>query len=470
MLTKHKNREEKLSIVTLESIVPKDHYLRKIDAIMDFEFIYDYVEDMYGPTGRPSIDPVVLVKYALLEHLENRNSMRATFREAEVNVAHRWFLGYALDEKMPHFSDFSKTYKRKFSKVIEVKDKDGNIIGKKTIFEILFDKVLETAIENNFIYLRHVYMDSTHIKANANKKKTTKIEVDEIGRSFQKKLDEEIDAYCEEKGLNKPKEVELGTKTVTKSNIDGDCGIFHKGEHELQAAYLAQTICDMNGFILGTDLNPANLHDSTTFSKSYQKLINQFKVGDEGICSIGLDAGYKTPAISKEVIDSGVTPLMPYTRPKGNKYNEDHPVKMGKKDFTYDKSSDTFICPNGKELTPRGACKKTGYITYRSNKKDCDKCPLRSKCLSRTTTTKTMVRHIWQDKLDEANMIRLTEYHARYYPHRSRTIERVFADAKEKYGMRFTRLRGINKVLDEVRVVFTCLNLKKIANWSWNMA
>lgn len=469
MLKKHQNREEKLSIVTLENIVPKDHYLRKIDAVMDFEFVYEYVEDMYSNTGRPSVDPVVLIKFALLEHLDNRNSMRATFREAEVNVAYRWFLGYALDEKLPHFSDFSKTYKRKFSKEIEIRNGDGEIIDRKTIFEILFDKVLEKAIEYNFVYIRHIYSDSTHIKANANKRKTIKAEVEETGKAFQKKLDEEIDAYCEEKGLNKPKAVELKKKTITQSLSDKDCGIFHKGEHEVQAAYLAQTICEVNGFVLEVDVNPANMNDSTTFSKPYNKVIMKYGVGEDGVCSVGLDAGFKTPAISKEIIDSGVTPLLPYTRPKGKRNNEENAVKMGKKDFQYDQASDTFLCPQKNILTPRGGDKKTGYIIYRSKKRDCDYCPLKNKCLSKTSTTKTVVRHIWQKYLDEVNNIRLSEYHSRYYPLRSKTIERVFADVKEKYGMRFTRLRGIKAVLDEVRIVFACMNLKKMANWKWDM-
>ena len=86
-------------------------------------------------------------------------------------------------------------------------------------------------------------------------------------------------------------------------------------------------------------------------------------------------------------------------------------------------------------MTPRGIDRKTGYITYRSEKKKCDTCPLRGNCLSKTANTKTVVKHIWQEKLDEVERIRLIEYWSRYYPQRSRTIERVFADAKEKHGL-----------------------------------
>lgn len=467
MITKNQGREQKISMVLLEDLVPSNHYLRKIDKFMDFNFVYDYVEDMYSSTGRPSIDPVVLIKYALLMHLEGRNSMRATFREAEVNLAHRWFLGYSLDDKMPHFSDFSKTYTRKFSREIEIKDKDENVIEKKTIFAILFDKVLEKAEEGKFLYLRHIYEDSTHIKANANKKKVEKIEIEEERKYYQNKLDEEIDAYCREKGLNIPKQIETKKKQKKVSTSDPECGIFNKGEHEVQAAYLAQTVCDDNGIVLASKVNPANLHDSTTFSEPFEKVIHKYGVGDGKICSIGLDAGFKTPAVLKEIFDVGITPLLPYTAPKGKRNNEDKATKMAKKDFTYDDQKDVYYCPEGHVMTPRGVDRKSGYITYRCDTKKCSTCPLRSKCLSKTQKSKTVVRHIWAGYLDEAEKIRKSEYHDRHYRRRKETIERVFADAKEKYGARYTRLKGIKKVQDEMHLVFACMNLKKISNWAW---
>lgn len=470
MISKHQGREQKLSMVYLEDLVPKDHYLRKIDKFMDFSFVYEYVEDMYSTTGRPSIDPVVLMKYALLMHLENRNTMRGTFREAEVNIAHRWFLGYGLDEKLPHFSDFSKTYTRKFSKEIEIKDKAGNIICKKTIFAILFEKVLEKAEEGHFLYLRHIYEDSTHIKANANKRKVEKIEIEEERKKYQDQLDKEIDEYCKEHDLNQPKPVKLEKKTKKVSTTDPDSGVFNKGEHEVQVAYLAQTICDDNGIILSTKVNPANLHDSTTFEEPYNEVIGKYGVGDGKICSIGLDAGFKVPVVIKTVLESGVTPLLPYTCPKGKKYNEENPAKIGKRDFEYDEQKDVFYCPNGCVLTPRGVNRKSGDITYRSKTKDCNDCPFRNNCLSKSQTSKTVLRNIWAKYIDEAEKIRYSEYHATHYKRRKETIERVFADAKEKFGARFTRLKGIKKVQDEMCLVFTCMNLKKISNWAWKMA
>ena len=186
--------------------------------------------------------------------------------------------------------------------------------------------------------VRHIYADSTHIKANANKRKVDKVQIDEECKAYQEELDKEIDAYCKERGLKQPKPIELKKKTKKVSQTDPECGIFNKGEHEVQAAYLAQTICDDNGIVLETQVNPANLHDSTTFKEPYMKVLKQYGVGEGKICSIALDAGYKTPAVLREVIESGVTPLLPYTAPKGKKNNEDNATKVAKKEFKYDKN------------------------------------------------------------------------------------------------------------------------------------
>lgn len=262
--------------------------------------------------------------------------------------------------------------------------------------------------------------------------------------------------------------MQLHTIKKTKvSTSDPECGIFNKGEHEVQAAYLAQTVCDLNGFVLGTKVNPANKHDSSTFQAVYQEVVSRFGVaGEHGIRAIGLDAGYKTPAIAREIILSGITPLLPYTTPKGKRNNEDHPLQITSKKFVYDSQHDWFICPNQCLATPRGISKETGYVVYRTSAKDCNQCPLRKHCLSKTAKAKTLNRHIWQKFIDEAELIRMTEYHRRYYALRKRTIERVFADAKEKHGLRYTRVKGKQKVQDETLLVYACMNLKKMAMWT----
>ncbi|NYE56631.1 transposase [Carboxydothermus ferrireducens DSM 11255] len=139
MLSK-KNREvtSQIEFVSVEDLVPEDHLLRAVENSIDFDFIYDEVKDLYSEnTGRPSIDPVVLVKLLMLQVLYGIRSMRQTIKEVEVNVAYRWFLGYGLQEKIPHFSTFGKNYERRF------KESD--------LFDAIFERVLTEAIECGFM-------------------------------------------------------------------------------------------------------------------------------------------------------------------------------------------------------------------------------------------------------------------------------------------------------------------------------
>ncbi len=466
MITKTTSRQHEVSIVILEDLVPQDHLLRKVDKSFDFSFIYPLVEDLYSHTGRPSIDPVVLVKYAFLNHLYGFNSIRRTFEEAKVNLAFRWFLGYGIEDKLPHFSDFSKTYLSKFSKEVERLDEQGQPKGSTTLFQEIFTQILLVAHKNNYLSVAHIYMDSTHIKANANKKKSIKVNVLEESKQYQSQLDRELDDYCSTKGIKKAKPIEYSEKQITQSTIDPDCGVFNKGDHEVKMAYSAQTICDQNGFILDTKIYPANKHDSITFYEPFRNVLNHYQVGRNGICSIGLDAGYKTPGICREILEVGITPLLPYTRPKGKKFNEENPLEVTKKDFIYDQNKGIYYCPQGKIMEPRTVDRKSGYVIYKTKVKQCKECPMRTKCLSKTASAKEVRRHLWQDKLDEAELIRKTNYHKVYYAKRSQTIERIFADAKEKHGMRFTRMQGIKKVQDQVLLIFSVMNLKKIAKWN----
>lgn len=120
MISKTNHKAHEMSMIILENYVPENHLLRKVDRSIDFRFIYELVEPLYAQNGRPSIDPIVLFKLLFINHLYGYNSMRRTIEETKVNLAYRWFIGYGVEDPLPHFSDFSKNYTRKFSQTIEV--------------------------------------------------------------------------------------------------------------------------------------------------------------------------------------------------------------------------------------------------------------------------------------------------------------------------------------------------------------
>lgn len=444
MLKIDKKNRTQIELLCLEQLVPQDHSVRKIDKAIDFNFIYDDVKDLYSDVGRGSVDPVSLIKIALVQYLFGIKSMRQTIKELEVNMAYRWFCGFGITSQIPHFTTFGKNYSRRF--------KDN------TIFENIFNKILLQAVQNGFVNTKAIFMDSTHIKASANKRKKIEYEVKNEVKNYQKTLEKEIN---EDRVLNGKKEFDDKddndkTHTITKSTTDPDAGEFHKGEHEKMFAYSAHTVCDRNGFVLDFNVTPANVHDSTEFSDLYQKILTKFNFK-----YIALDAGYKTPAIAKEILDSGKIPLMPYKRPNGKKNTN--------LTFKYDKYYDTYTCPNG-NILEYATTNRLGYREYTSNSEMCKKCPNLKECISNTQTKKAVRRHLWQDYLDKVEEIRHTPEWKKLYPERSETIERVFGDAKEKHGMRYTQMRGKQKVTLQVLLTFLSINLKKLAKWSWEKA
>ena len=444
MIKRSENLRNNIQIIDLEGLVPQEHLLRKIDTVVDFTHIYDLVEDLYcKDNGRPSIDPVVLVKMVIIQHLYGIKSLRQTASEIDMNIAYRWFLGYDLGTKIPHFSTISYNFAHRFT---------GEV------FEEIFTWILENALAMGYVKPETVFIDATHIKANANKKKNQKVFAKKAARAYEQQLREEIDKDRESHG-KKPFEDdddEPPTKQITVSTVDPDCGLFHKGEHKKDMAYTTHTACDKNNFILDFEVTAGNVHDSVVFDKVYNKVIKRF----EEVKIVVLDAGYKTPWICKKVIDDGRLPSLPYKRP------------MGKKGFffpyeyVYDEYYDCVVCPNNQAL-PYATTNREGYREFKSNPKVCKACPYLYKCTQSKNFQKVVTKHIWEDYIDKAEDIRYSPAGKESYRLRSQTIERVFADAKEKYGMRYTLYRGLPQVTNWVRLKFACMNLKKLAMWAW---
>lgn len=448
MLTKQdKSHREQVEIISLDALVPKDHLVRKIDATIDFDFIYERVEDMYSDeVGRPSIDPVVLFKIVFIQYIFGIRSMRQTIKEIETNIAYRWFLGFGLSDKVPHFTTFGKNYARRFE-------------GSK-IFEHIFNQILKQAIESGCVKAEEVFIDGTHVKASANKNKRIKVLIKEEGRLYTSLLEDEINAIREEEGLKPLKKKEkIQQKTINKSPVDPDCGLFYKSEHERMFCYNVNTACDRHGFVLGVHVSAGNVHDSRNFVPLFNQVKSIFPQMNTAIA----DAGYITPHIAKHCFENDVTPILPYKRPMTKK------GFFKKYEYVYDEYYDEYICPNNHILKYRRT-DRNGYRIYSSNPQVCKECKYLSQCTQSKQCQKTITRHIWSKYLEEANHIRHTPKGKSLYSKRSQTIERVFADFKEKHGMRYTNYRGKEKVLNEAMLAFACMNMKKLANWKWKTA
>ena len=233
MMTQNADKKrEQIQMFCMDDLVPKDHLLRLIDRAIDWSFIYDLVEEKYSSdNGRPSIDPVVLIKIPLIQYLYGIKSMRQTMKEIEVNVAYRWFLGLEMYDPVPHFSTFGKNYTRRF------KGTD--------LFEQIFAKILEDCYKWKFIDPSEVFVDATHVKARANNKKMRKRIATEEALFYEGLLKKEIDQDRLDHGKKELKERKnndddntpssgsgSGTREIKESTTDPESGWFHKGEHK----------------------------------------------------------------------------------------------------------------------------------------------------------------------------------------------------------------------------------------------
>jgi transposase len=448
MLERGKITRDAVELINTEAFVPKDHLLRKIDKTVDFSKIYGFVEDLYcGDNGRRSVDPVVLIKMALIKHLYGLVSLRRTTSEINMNVAYRWFLGYTMNEQIPHFSTISYNFKHRFTP--------------ETV-EKIFTWILSEANEAGCIEPEAVFIDGTHIKASANFKKRIKEQIPEAAKIYSEQLMKEINDDREKHGKklfddddDEPKPPK--TREVTKSTTDPESGVFHKGEHKDCFAYEAHTACDRHGFILGVEVTPGNMHDSIAFDKVYEQvtaLYPEVKV-------IVADAAYKTPWICKRIIDDKRVPSMPYIQPKTADGNHEWWK------YVYDEYYDCIICPEYKVLH-YATTNRDGYREYKSRSYICENCPSRERCTANKDCTKTVLRHIWYDYIELAEDARHTSEYKDLYELRKETIERCFADAKEKHAMRYTTYRGLTQVANWVKLKYAFMNLKKLAKWKWS--
>lgn len=449
--------KNQLEFVSLEQLVPSEHLLRKIENAVDFEFIHKLTKEFYSNMGRPCLDTITLFKIALLNFIYGKNSIRATLEDAKVNMAYRWFLNLSLSDKVPNYSTFTQNYIRRYQ------DTD--------VFEKIFTVVVTKLIELSLIDASIIFVDGTHIKANANKHKSIKKEVRVIADKYHKELNSEVDEFREYNGRDKyedddddnpdnysinedtgevEKKEKIETKEITVSTTDKESGMFVKGEHERSFAYVDQVACDKHGWILGFNVNPANMHDSKAFLPFFEN--DLLKYQPEVICA---DAGYANALIAKNVQDKLVKLLVPYVRPKGKD------TEFSKKKFTYQMEIDAYQCPRKKILEAYNIS-RDGYIEYSITKKECGNCPFIAQCIKQYTK-KTIRRHLYEDCMELANEYRLSPEGKEIYKQRKSTIERLFAEGKERHGLRFTRYKGIKKNRDLRSLLYACMNIKKLA-------
>ena len=444
MLKDYSPQQTELEMVTLEDLVPAEHLVRKIESAIDFEFIRDKVRHLYcSNNGRPAIDPVMLFKMILLGYLFGVRSERQLMREIQVNTAYRWFLRLRLTDKVPDASTISQNRRRRFTD--------------STIYQEIFDEIVEQAIKQGLIEGHTLYTDSTHLKANANKNKFEPIQVQQSTSDYLAELDQAIDAERAEQGkkpLKRDDDDTAETRTIKRSTTDPDSGHMVREGKPKGFYYLDhRTVDGKHAIILDTHATAGNVADSSPYLARLDRVMQRFGLKPWWV---GLDAGYHSAPICHGIEQRGINAVMGYRRPS---HKDGY---FYKRQYTYDAIANTYTCPNG-QIIPYSNTNRTGYREYRSDKHQCQTCPNRTQCTRSANSIKVITRHIWHDAVDRMNARRLTDIGKAIYARRKETVERSFADAKQLHGHRYARMRGIAKVTEQCLMAATAQNIKKIA-------
>ena len=214
-----------------------------------------------------------------------------------------------------------------------------------------------------------------------------------------------------------------------------------------------RTVDGRAGIITDVFVTPGNVNDTVPYIERLDTQIAKFGFD---VSAVGLDAGYNTTGICKKLSEMGIEGAL------GRRRGGHAKGRWGKHRFEFVCEQDVYRCPAGQALS-YATTDRQGYRHYRGNKERCRTCAHKDRCLSPKQQVKTIYRHVWEDTKDRCRDFTRTEEGREIYARRKETVERSFADSKELHGLRYARMRGISKVLEQCLLTAAAQNMKKMA-------
>ncbi len=448
--------------IDLERFLPADHFLRKLSQALSLEWIREKTKSYYSHTGKPSVDPVVLVKMLLIGYLYDIRSERRLVEEISLNLAYRWYTGYDLDEEVPNHSIFSKARKR---------------FGKRLFLQV-FEEILKECQKCGLVKVDFLFVDSTLVKANASM--DSLMEVNLLPEKYWRKLDEEekkssprgrkpIDIEASQVGAHfkgKIDKEKMGKRRRDKevsylkkrSKTDPDATLHFRPGLSPSLSYKAHIAADSSGIITAVAVSPSAEHDTVKLPK----LLGRHRKILRLPSAVATDSSYGTEEALGYLQKQGIKTVIPLMGTRNR------PTHFKKELFYFDKENDCYICPGKKMLKRRAKNSKTNQIHYRARKEDCQTCVLKQKCLSDKTKSRIVTRYD-SDYAEKAKTWYTSDEGKRLSRLRKIVIEGLFGQAKAFHGLSRAKLRGLEKVEIQALLTATALNLKKLVKETSNL-
>lgn len=467
-----KNFSEKLfNHFQLSERVPEDNFYRILKDKLDLRYLYKATAKYYGNEGQQSIDPVVFFKLILVGYLENLNSDRRIISHAKMRLDVLYFIGYDIDEELPWHSTLSRT---------------RQLYGEE-IFTNLFKEVLKLCVSKGMVSGKRQAMDSAYIKANASLDSVAEKAVLEDAETFagelkvndesqptvsarkQKQVDQhhrwKEKEYKDQPGHNSKPQGEIdenGNLIRAKflsnhthySTTDPDARISVKPGKPRQFNYSAQVSVDTKTHVITNIMADfSDKRDSQSLPELVKQTKNNLEENGLELKEVLADTGYSSGTALRYLKQNNITGYIP----NFGQY------KNSREGFSYDSEKDEYTCSQGKKLLYKKITKNgDGYKfrEYRSSRKDCGNCPLRSSCIG-TSFEKKFTDSIDKGFYDEMHDRLQSSKAKRMKKLRSSTVEPVLGTLINFTGMRRVWTRGITGARKFMLMAATAYNLKK---------
>jgi transposase len=424
----------------LDEAVPNDHPVREIAAVLDLSWVRSELAPYYSRLGRPSIDPVLMIRMLILGYVFALRSERALCRDVQVNLAYRWFCGLSIEDKIPDHSVFSRARHERF------RDSD--------VFRQVFERVVETCIAAGLVDGEGFAVDASLIVADANKQRSIP------GSEWNKTRAPEDASRAVKDYLATLDDAAFGAASdVTPKFISpSDPAAQWTGAMRGPAffAYADNYLIDVKfGIIVDVEASRAIRQAEVGAART---MINRTE-GRYGLKPkrLAADSAYgSAPTLDWLVNKKQIEPHIPVIdmerREDGTFWRED---------FSYDKARDVYVCPAGKLLTTTGRIRYDDMRPYRASKRDCDVCPLKTPCCPKDTS-RQVLRNIYEEARDVARAIARTKAFEQSCRDRKR-IEMLFAHLKRILRLGRLRLRGPRGAQFEFMLAAIAQNLRRLA-------
>lgn len=416
----------------LEDQIPEGHLLRLIDRHVDLSFVRERVKSLYSSTGRPSVDPEVLLRLLLVGYLYGITSERRLLEEVRMHLAYRWFTRLDLDQEIPDHSTFSKNRHGRFRQ--------------SGVFRKVFEEIVQRCLEVGLVEGKNLAVDGTLVGADASR--GSRIPREQLQAASQ--ISRTVEEYLSElEGENPVSDAELVSTT------DPDAILATKGGGTAVMAYYDNYLIDTTSrVILDVEATPALFHQETVAARRMVERVEKLGVRAESVCA---DKAYGSGEFLNWLLQRGVQPHIPVIDRRHQ--TDGH---FTRDQFRYEPAEDVYYCPQGKPLRYRGRQRANQAYAYCATEAQCQGCPQKKLC---TPGPYRKLSVSWYEPARQA-VRALAGTPAYERSRRARyKIEALFAELKQRMRLQRVRLRCLWNVGEQFLLAATAQNLKRLVRF-----